>query len=189
MMDGEAHALIPIGRALLDQQLWCWGRDIRHPGGNVLRRYGFLAQRPAHPDRGSTAYVLDSCAERTLVLWGFGVFCGDAAGGGLFLKRYEYTPRLTAQHLPPWVLWHPGHLPPGRDPESSDDRIRLQGLYTDALEWIASYERWVAERFGLAYRRRCVAGWARALIPADAMAATWDALACAEASAATSAMT
>ena len=82
MKDGEAQALIPIGRALLYQQLWCWGQDICHPGGNVLRRYGFLAQRPAHPDRGGTAYVLDACPERTLVLWGFGVFYGDDAGGG-----------------------------------------------------------------------------------------------------------
>jgi hypothetical protein len=188
MNDGEAHALIPIGRALLDQQLWCWGRDIRHPGGNVLRRYGFLPHRPAHPDGGSTAYALDSCPERRLVLWGFGVFYGDAARGGLFLKRYEFSPRLAAQPLPPWVLWHPGHLPPVRDPESSDERVWLQGLYTDALQWIASYEQWIAQRFGREYRRRCVAGYARALVPADAMAATWKALACVEASAVTSAM-
>jgi hypothetical protein len=123
------------------------------------------------------------------VLWGFGVFFGDAAGGGLFLKRYKWTPRLTARPLPPWGLWHPGYLPPARDPESPDERRWLQALYTDALQWIASYEQWVARRFGREYRRRCVAGWARALTPADAMAAAWNALACAEASAATSAMT
>jgi hypothetical protein len=173
----DTSALIQIGRGLLDQQMWCWGRDIRYPGGNVLCRYGILPHRPAHPDRGSTAYVLALCPKRMIVLWGFGLFYGDAERAGMFLKRYEFTPRLTSQHLPPWVMWNPGCLPALRDPRLPDERIWLQGCYTDALHWIASYEQWIAQRFGLKYRRRCVAWYSSAIVSAEAMAATWKALA------------
>jgi hypothetical protein len=159
--------------------MWCWGRDIRHPGGNVLRRYGFLPHRPANPDCGSTAYVLVPHPELIIILWGFGVFYGDAERVGMFLKRYEFAPRLTSQSLPPWEMWNPGRLPPLRDPSSSVERHRLQSLYTDTLHWIASYEQWVAQRFGIEYRRQCLAGWSQTLVPAEVMAATWKALAAA----------
>jgi hypothetical protein len=170
-------ALIRLGCEFLDQQMWCWGRDIRHPGGNVLCRYGFLPLRPPTPDHGSTAYILTPNPELTIVLWGFGLFYSDSEPTGMFLKRCEFTPRLTSTGAPPRAVWAPEQLPSLRDPETSDEWTRLQSLFTAALHWIASYEQWVTHTLGLNYRRRCVAGWSRAVVAAEAMAATWRQLA------------
>jgi hypothetical protein len=176
-INGQVTGEILLGQGLLDQQMWCWGRDIRHPGGNILCRYGFLPQRPANPDCGSTAYVLTPRPELTIVLWGFGMFYGDAERTAMFLKRYEFTPRLTSQRQTPWAMWDPARLSFLRDPAGSEERIRIRGLFTEALDWIGSYERWVVERFGVEYRRQCVAGWSKAVVAAETMADTWRGLA------------
>ena len=37
------------------------------------------------------------------------------------------------------------------------------------LRWLASYERWVIERAGIAYRCDCVDAWLRPLVKAEQM--------------------
>ena len=172
-------ALIRLGRELLDQQMWCWGRDIRHSEGNVLCRYGFLPLPPPAPDHGSTAYIFSQGSELTIVLWGFGIFCScrDVEHVGLFLKRYDFAPRLTPTAAPPQAVWAPEQLRDLRDPHTPSERTCLQSLFGATLHWIASYEQWVIHRLGLDYRRRCVAGWSRAVVAAEAMAAAWTQLA------------
>jgi hypothetical protein len=53
---------------------------------------------------------------------------------------------------------------------------QLYQLFTADLHYTASYELWVLHRLGLDYRRRCVAGWSKAVTPAEAMTATWKPL-------------
>jgi hypothetical protein len=49
---------------------------------------GATRRIPPEGTLGSTAYQLDSPASRQVVLWGFGLFDGDEAEGGLYLKRH-----------------------------------------------------------------------------------------------------
>jgi hypothetical protein len=42
---GVSPALRRRASALFDQQMWCWGQDVRHHGGDVLVRYGFCRWR------------------------------------------------------------------------------------------------------------------------------------------------
>ena len=53
---GALNNVRKIGTTLLDQQLWCWGQDIRRTEGNALLAYGFTKHRPLEGKHGSTAY-------------------------------------------------------------------------------------------------------------------------------------
>ena len=50
--------VLQTARDLLDQQLWCMGRDGLHPEGSALLRYGVERVRPPGDETGSSAYVL-----------------------------------------------------------------------------------------------------------------------------------
>jgi hypothetical protein len=56
-------------------------------------------------------------------------------------------------------------------PSAPEGRFFSDNTNSDVLRlWIAIDEQWVLQTFGLDYRRRCVAGWAK-------MAAVWGRLA------------
>lgn len=62
---------------LLDQQLWCFGCDIRRTAGNLLLEYGFERKRPPISQKGSSCYSLNWQGKQIL-LWGFGIFCNGS---------------------------------------------------------------------------------------------------------------
>ena len=88
---GALNKIRKIGTMLFDQQLWCWGQDIRRAEGNALLAYGFTKHRPPEGKHGSTAYEWRSSGRNRVVLWGFGFFYGDGDRGGLFLQRYKFA--------------------------------------------------------------------------------------------------
>ena len=100
-----------IGTTLLDQQLWCWGQDIRRAEGNALLAYGFTKHRPPEGKHGTTAYEWRSSGRSRVVLWGFGFFYGDGDRGGLFLQRYKFAPKQTAAVDFSLPVWKPEQLP------------------------------------------------------------------------------
>ena len=98
-MSGRLEALNKvrkIGTTLLDQQLWCWGQDVRRAEGNALLTYGFTKHRPPEGKHGSTAYEWRGAGRSRVILWGFGFFYGDGGRGGLFLQRYKFAPKQIA---------------------------------------------------------------------------------------------
>ncbi len=166
-----------LATALFHQQLWCWGRDILHPSGNALLRYGFTRQRPPADGRGSSEYGLQLCPQRRVTLWGFGLLYGDASAGGLFLKRYGFAPRLLELAETPAHIWQTEQLPALRAPRSLQDRRCAHLLLKDALRWVADYEKWARQELGLAYRQRCLQDWQKAVAGADEIAGAWENLA------------
>ena len=143
------------GAELLHLQCWLWGCDIRRAGGNLLLEYGFSRQRPPSGAFGSSAYLMALESGTHVVLWGFGAFYGNPAEGGVYLRRYEFTPvwtaPLNAQRLP----WLPDQIHPADIPPEPETRQRMHRQFVALLEWIAQYEMWVRHTYGLAYRRRC----------------------------------
>jgi hypothetical protein len=143
------------GAELLHLQCWLWGCDIRRAEGNLLLAYGFSRQRPPSGAAGSSAYLMALESGVCVVLWGFGAFYGNPAEGGVYLRRYEFTPvrtaPLNAQRLP----WLPDRIRPADIPPEPDVRQRMHRQFVALLEWIAQYEMWVRNTYGLAYRRRC----------------------------------
>ncbi len=147
------------GRDLLHQQCWCWGCDIRRQAGNLLLEHGFARRRPPAGLSGSILYTCACGAGRAVALWGFGLFYGDPARGGLFLRRFEFAPRwLPTLDLesPPWLPARVLTRDPAREPELWQSALLL---LAEAAGWVAAYETWVASALGQGYRQSCLDGW------------------------------
>lgn len=161
------------GTSLLNQQFWLWGQDIRCPEGNILLRHGFTRARPPDTRQGSRCYTLQLDPGRTVVLWGFGIFYGDRAHGGLYLSRFGLAPLLAASWDAPVGVWSPSDLPALTAPTDEHDWARTRPLLTGMLRWISAYECRVLDEMGHRYRQTCLASWPRAVCPAHEGATRW----------------
>jgi|GEM_PF-626943 len=172
----------PLAQAvgLLSQQVWCWGRDIVRPEGNWLLEVGFnRTEPPAHREECSSVYVLELPEKRCVLLRGFGVFYGDPQHGGIFLPRYEFLPRYTADATLEKPPWSSADLPDFELPNWSQ-RASCAALTLDLLDWIRSYEVDIVDRLGIEYRRSTLLewdDWERPVVPADRMMSAWQELA------------
>lgn len=159
---------------LLDQQLWCWGQDIERTEGNLLVQFGFRKELPPEKASGSTAYILSPFPGCQLILWGFGLFFGLQSSGGMFLRRYGFSPVLSQASSFSEKAWCPDRLPNFRRPQSLDERALVDRLTGFAASWVAGYEHWVIGNTGLEYRRGCVSRWRKEpVVPAEDMATAW----------------
>ncbi|MBL8170960.1 MAG: hypothetical protein JNJ50_22575 [Acidobacteria bacterium] len=166
------------GAALMHQQCWLWGQDVKRPQENVLLDYGFTRHRAPETEcnRGCTGYELLLPDGRAIVLWGFGLFLGDRDLGGMYVKRYGFSPKWLKESRLSLPIWQSEQLPKMRNARTPNERRRLLTLLVTALQWISQYEAWVIESRGLAYRRRCLAEWNTTIIPADQAVGRWQAL-------------
>lgn len=164
------------GTALLNQQFWLWGHDIRRPEGNALLLHGFGQERPPEGLRGSTRYDLALDPDRVVVLWGFGLFYGDRALGGVALGRFRLAP-LFGDPDPPRGVWETARLPRFGPPVGADERRRTGALLVAALRWIAAYEAWAEDALDSSHRQRSLAAWRRPPCPRGETAVAWTRLA------------
>jgi hypothetical protein len=171
-LPGEVRS---AGKKLLNQQCWCWGRDIRYKPGNLLLRYGFSRFRVPEGRQGSSAYTLE-LGERSIVVWGWGVWYGHGGEESLYLPRHTMRPELMAPGGPPSTVWSLEAMPTSRLPRRAEDWRRVRGLLQGCCATLAEYERWIMTTAGLAYRCDCVARWHRTSIPAESMAPQWHQL-------------
>jgi hypothetical protein len=173
---GISAAVRRLGQRLLHQQCWNWGRDIVRPEGNLLLEAGFSRQRAPEGETGSSRYELATDEGGVVLLWGFGLYFGDAANGGIYLNRYQFQPEwLPLERVRP-PLWRPDMVPKGQKPPSA--RLPLDLASRAALQ-IADYEEWVLLRCGLEYRRRVLCEWKQAAkgLPPQTLPQSWRDLA------------
>lgn len=161
-----------FGGRLMEQQVWCWGRDVECSDGNLLVRYGFERHRDNNTSERSTCYRLDQ-DDLHLCLWGFGMFFGSRELGGLYLNRFDFCPIWAPiESLSLNIHW-PNELPIFARPRGRSQWQRARQLRKLSLFWIAGYESWVRANVGLAYRRQCVATWLRPFVRAEKKVAAW----------------
>jgi hypothetical protein len=162
--------------ALLDQQLWCWGRDVARPAGNLFLALGMCRYRTAEAGPDRTAYTGRVAGDAVVWLWGFGfVYCTPGLGG-VFLRRSGFAPVLVEEPLRP--VHTPEQLGPFTRPTTARQRIAARDLVRAAAEWVAGYEHWVAETLGAGYRESTLAARDRPPeVPAEEMARAWEQLA------------
>lgn len=166
---------------LLSQQCWCWGQDVIRPDGNWLVEIGF-ERHPPPPELSncSSVYLLRLPEGCNVVLRGFGVFYGRRGVGGVFLPRFEFSPRFSEEaslRSPPWDETELTRLPA----PTSHDRDRCLALLLELIDWIQQYESQVADRLGVAYREQTLANWhngERRTVPAAEFPAAWRDLGC-----------
>lgn len=162
---------------LFDQQMWCWGQDVRRPEGNALLLYGLARDTPPAESRLGSVYHLSPEAGSRLILTGFGVFYGRAGLGSLYLARQRFAPCLLRRAALPNPCWKVHAVPPHRPPQTEREHARARLLMGQTLSWIANYEEWVSREIGSEYRGKCVAGWFKQTFPAESMAGEWRRLA------------
>ena len=141
-----SSAIARRGRALLHQQCWLWGQDIKRSEGNLLLVHGFKRVRPPDGLSGSSQYTLSLPGNLNIRLWGFGIYFGSESG--IFLNRYEFIPR-EARMADLWQAREMTGLP----------RAKSLSLLTQMLRWIGDYEAWVLRTLGPEYRKSCLCDW------------------------------
>jgi len=167
------------GLALLHQQCWCWGCDVRrHVEGqraNLLLDLGFERTPPPHSKRGATTYQ-KRCASGDIVsLWGFGLCFGDARGG-IFVSRFAFFPRLGV-HASPVEAYRRTHLGDFQAPNSLRGCQRALDYLERAMLWIADYERQVTNLIGSDHREQSLTQWPHTASSARTIAECWENLA------------
>ena len=180
----------PFGRAfpedglargvdLLSQQIWCWGRDILRPEGNVLLEQGF-ERLIAPPEKANkkNIYALSLASGRTVILRGFGIVYIDERFGSIFVPRYELVPRFAPQEDSPLLPWSgddlEGHVPP-----VAEERGQRIQMLADLIDWVIAYERDLIAVAGIDYRSQSLQRWdngKRRVFPAPSMVPEWQAL-------------
>jgi len=161
-----------FGDRLMSQQVWCWGRDVECPAGNLLLQFGFKRYRDTDTADRSTCYRLDQ-EKLHVCLWGFGMFFGSRELGGLYLNRFEFTPSWApVESISLEVHW-PDELPVFSRPRGPSQWLRARKLWKQSLRWIAEYETWIRKTAGLRYRRNCVGTWLQPVVRAEKKAAAW----------------
>lgn len=162
-----------FGVRLLGQQLWCWGRDIARPEGNLLTEFGFRRHRAKdHGRAGSSCYRLDA-DDHHVALWGFGMFYGRRGWGGLYLGRFSFRPQWANIEALSLGIHATQDLPRLERPKSQAQWERAHRLWHELLSWIMHYERWTQRTAGLEYRQRCVAEWLFPFVAAENMPQAW----------------
>ncbi|QDU04448.1 hypothetical protein V6x_41760 [Gimesia chilikensis] len=175
---GQFTSPVKLGTDLLNQQLWCWGRDVECESVNLLLKYGFERIEKPAKSKAASIYQIEVSETARVILRGFGIYYGDDRWGGLFLQRYGFRPRYSSLSTMKKPAWRVEDLPklslPGPD-TFKESRLLLR----DLIEWVYSYERWVLDVQGVEYRRSTVNLWKngkRKIICAEEMATTWAAL-------------
>ena len=161
-----------FGGKLMEQQVWCWGRDVEYHDGNLLMGFGFERHRDCSNENRSTCYRLDR-EELHVCLWGFGMFFGQRDLGGLYLDRFDFCPKWAPVESLSLAIHWPDELPAFARPQGKPRWRRARKLWKSLLLWIANYEAWVQEHVGLTYRCECVETWLRPFVRAEKMAAAW----------------
>ena len=160
---------------LLNQQIWCWGRDIECSSGNWLVQYGLERVEKPAVSKAASLYRLDLSPTSRVILRGFGVFYGDDRWGGLFLRRFDFAPQLTPEPDLSRTPWSVEDLPPLVLP-SANQVTCCQHLLLKVIEWIRQYEVWIAEQVGIAYRSETMLDWNAkhgTVVPAEQIAVAW----------------
>ena len=161
-----------FGGKLMEQQVWCWGRDVEYDDGNLLMRFGFERHRDHSDANRSTCYRLDQEGLH-VCLWGFGMFFGRREFGGLYLDRFNFCPQWAPVESLSLAIHWPCDLPPFARPQGQPQWQRARELWTSLLAWVSEYEAWVNDQVGLPYRCECVDTWLRPFVRAEKMSAAW----------------
>ena len=146
----------------INQQLWCWGRDILHPEGNLLTQYGFVRQERPPERAGTSLYRWESSSDWRVLLWGFAIFVGDdELQCGMWLKRGEALPRWSPFSDVRSPAWEMCNLPIPSVARTPAAMTACDLLVMQFCSWVSDYEAWVVARRGIAYRASVLEAWKR----------------------------
>lgn len=134
------------------QQMYFLGKDVIHPAGNQLIKYGF-EKSASKGLKGTSCYSLDS-NDQLIDLYGScaGVYSGDSQLVYLrercrFYHWLSDSPLVAGQ-------WSQGDVSVG---DAQDIFTSLAPL----LKWWLEYESWIKENLGTEHRDTCYRQWSK----------------------------
>ncbi len=162
-----------FGELLLHHQCWFFGRDIHHPQGNLLIRRGFERCGVSEGKTGSNCYRLQNEEPFEVNLWGWGIFFGNASMGGIFIKRFDFRPRLFENGKLAAPVFKSEYLPFSRLPRKDCEVKTARHLTVDFIRWIVRYEEWIEAECGKSWRRKNLRDWDKSAFPARKIKQNW----------------
>jgi hypothetical protein len=144
-----------VGEALFEQQMWCWGCDVRREAGNLLLAYG-MEKHPSPEPRYHSAYHSPLEADGALTLWGWGLWIAMQNCGSAFISRSNFRVHSSSIVALRPAVWCEAQLPRFCT-ELSESKSDC--LLATAFRWIADYERWLARLVEPNYRECVLAAW------------------------------
>jgi len=144
------RALIRDCTAALGQQMYFWGRDVRHPDGNLLVAAGF-SRRPSEGLTGTSCYRLTLPDGDLVELHGacVGRYRGSGGEEGFLYVRGRQRAFLYTGAEPPVPGRYPGAM---LRFGTAGEMYRASCRF---LDWWLAYEDWVAAVGGTGYRDDC----------------------------------
>ncbi len=159
---------------LFELTMWCLGRDVNHPEGNLLLRRGLFRERPPQGQRANSVYTASLPGGGVLKLWGFGVFCDDC-NGAVYIPRDGFNPHLVDSGAMRWPAFHAEDLRAAScEPFTVAGLRACRAAVVTVAEWLAGYEEWVVEQLGSSWRHACFSERRKGSpIGAEELAAAW----------------
>jgi len=164
-------------RMLIDQQMWCWGCDVRRAEGDLLLQYGAV-KRPSPNPRYHGAYCYRLEGDAIINLWGWGLWIACPQRGSLLLSRSRFKIQYTSEFIPMPEAWCKRDLPPTKPNIDDSEFVHVHHLLTTALHWVGTYETWLNSQVAPDYREHVLTKWPQRKrykggIPATEMADSW----------------
>ncbi len=150
---------VKFGEKILHHQMWFFGKDIMHESGNLLVKYGFERFGVPAGKTGGNSYRIKISDSQEVALFGFGIFFGDSSLGGVFLKRYEFQPKLLSNSKLELPIWQSDLLPKRRLPANPIETKHTKFLLKSLIIWLLEYERWIDLTCGKQWRKSCLKEW------------------------------
>ncbi len=164
-------------RTLIDQQMWCWGCDVRRADGNLLSLYG-AHKRPSPNPRYHSAYMFQLEEQAVINLWGWGLWLAHPQQGSLFIARSRFKIYYTPEFIAEPDAWRKSDLPSMGLIRDNDQLTHANDLLAKAMHWIGTYEAWVNTQVNSDYREQIITKWPQKRrhknsVPATEMAEEW----------------
>ncbi|WP_163781552.1 hypothetical protein [Myxococcus vastator] len=159
------------GDRLFDVSMWCLGRDVLCPEGNLLVRRGLVRHARPEGAEGQSPYTVGLPGSGRLTLWGFGALC--ECGEAIFVPRAGFAPVLL-DGVPGRLPFRAEELGPARLPTTGHERRALRAGLASLAGWLADHEDWVSSEVGPSWRRECFEARRKAPpVAADGLASAW----------------
>ncbi len=164
---------IKLSNKMFDQQMWCWGCDIRNSNGNKMIEYGFSKQK-AGKEKDSPSQYSIIYKEHKIFLWGFGGLIRQSKDNAVFIKRYDFYPKKL-ESVPMDLI--------ANDPKDimrfyvKDKSLLYEcdyNLLKVFYDLIIDYENWIIEQMGHNYREYTLSIWIKKkIVDAENLILTW----------------
>ncbi len=150
-------ALSKEGARLFSLAIWCLGKDIMQ-SGNLLVRYGLVREPKRQRLHGTSAYHAVTSTGARLTFWGFGATVSWAGEPlAVFMDRDDFAPKLFDWGRAFWPVFQRAGLGNLWQPSLEAEKTVVQNAVVAMAQWMANYERWIAEVVGESYRDATIA--------------------------------